>query len=106
MIDHIDSKIIALLGKDARMPNNKIAKAINVSEGTVRNRIAKLLKKNIINISLIRNVNQMDNPGIAFVGLDVEASLKDKIAMQILEGKHSSGGSISLSLSNNSLEIN
>jgi len=45
MIDHIDSKIIALLGKDARMPNNKIAKAINVSEGTVRNRIAKLLKK-------------------------------------------------------------
>jgi len=83
MIDNIDSKIIALLGKDARMPNNKIAKAINVSEGTVRNRIAKLLKKNIINISLIRNVNQMDNPGIAFVGLDVEASLKDKIAMQL-----------------------
>jgi len=25
----------------------------------------------------------MDNPGIAFVGLDVEASLKDKIAMQL-----------------------
>ena len=83
MIDDIDSKIIKLLGRDARMPNNQIAKAIKVSEGTVRNRIAKLLKQKIINISLIRNVNQMNNPGIAFIGLDVEASLKDKIAKQI-----------------------
>lgn len=83
MIDHIDSKIIALLGKDARMPNNQIAKVINVSEGTVRNRIAKLLKENIIDISLIKNINQMDNPGIAFVGLDVEASQKDKVAKQL-----------------------
>ena len=83
MIDDIDSKIIKLLGKDARMPNNQIAKAIKVSEGTVRNRIAKLLKQKIINISLIRNVNQMNNPGIAFIGLDVEASLKDKIAKQL-----------------------
>ena len=83
MIDDIDSKIIKLLGKDARMPNNQIAKAIKVSEGTVRNRIAKLLNQKIINISLIRNVNQMNNPGIAFIGLDVEASLKEKIAKQL-----------------------
>lgn len=83
MIDDIDSKIIKLLGKDARMPNNQIAKAIKVSEGTVRNRIAKLFNQKIINISLIRNVNQMNNPGIAFIGLDVEASLKEKIAKQL-----------------------
>lgn len=83
MIDDIDSKIIKLLGRDARMPNNQIAKAIKVSEGTVRNRIAKLLNQKIINISLIRNVNQMNNPGIAFIGLDVEASLKEKIAKQL-----------------------
>lgn len=83
MIDDIDSKIIKLLGKDARMPNNQIAKAIKVSEGTIRNRIAKLLNQKIINISLIRNVNQMNNPGIAFIGLDVEASLKEKIAKQL-----------------------
>lgn len=83
MIDDIDSKIIKLLGKDARMPNNQIAKAIKVSEGTVRNRIAKLLNQKIINISLIRNVNQMNNPGIAFIGLDVEASLKEKIAKHL-----------------------
>ena len=83
MIDDIDSKIIKLLGKDARMQNNQIAKAIKVSEGTVRNRIAKLLNQKIINISLIRNVNQMNNPGIAFIGLDVEASLKEKIAKQL-----------------------
>lgn len=83
MIDDIDSKIIKLLGKDARMPNNQIAKAIKVSEGTIRNRIAKLLNQKIINISLIRNVNEMNNPGIAFIGLDVEASLKEKIAKQL-----------------------
>ena len=44
-LDQTDKKIIQLLGADARMSNNQMAKVIGVTEGTVRNRIQKLIKK-------------------------------------------------------------
>ena len=40
-LDQTDKKIIQLLGADARMSNNQMAKVIGVTEGTVRNRIQK-----------------------------------------------------------------
>ena len=43
-LDQTDKKIIQLLGADARMSNNQMAKAIDVTEGTVRNRIQKLIQ--------------------------------------------------------------
>ena len=43
-LDQTDKKIIQLLGADARMSNNQMAKVIGVTEGTVRNRIQKLIK--------------------------------------------------------------
>jgi Lrp/AsnC family transcriptional regulator, regulator for asnA, asnC and gidA len=43
-LDQTDKKIIQLLGADARMSNNQMAKVIGVTEGTVRNRIQKLIE--------------------------------------------------------------
>lgn len=47
-MDEIDLKIIAILQKNAREPFLQIAKKLNVSEGTIRKRVSKLLKKGII----------------------------------------------------------
>ena len=65
-LDQTDKKIIQLLGADARMSNNQMAKVIGVTEGTVRNRIQKLIKNKVkkllsVNFSLIdlRNPNRM-----------------------------------------------
>ena len=49
-LDQTDKKIIQLLGADARMSNNQMAKVIGVTEGTVRNRIQKLIKNKVIKI--------------------------------------------------------
>ena len=67
-LDQTDKKIIQLLGADARMSNNQMAKVIGVTEGTVRNRIQKLIKNKVIKISVINNINRMENPSLAFVG--------------------------------------
>ena len=47
-LDQTDKKIIQLLGADARMSNNQMARVIGVTEGTVRNRIQKLIKNRVI----------------------------------------------------------
>ena len=82
-LDLTDKQIIQLLGADARMSNNQMAKAIGVTEGTVRNRIQKLIQNKIIKIAVINNINRMDNPAVAFVGLDVETRSKDSIAKSL-----------------------
>ena len=86
-LDQTDKKIIQLLGADARMSNNSMAKAIAVTEGTVRNRIQKLIKHKIIKISVINNINRMENPAVAFIGLDVETRSKDSVAKALSKMK-------------------
>lgn len=47
-VDDVDTKIIRMLTDDARVSNVDIARAIGVSEGTVRRRIEHLIEKDII----------------------------------------------------------
>jgi Lrp/AsnC family transcriptional regulator, regulator for asnA, asnC and gidA len=47
-IDEIDRKIVRLFEKDGRMSYRKIAKALDISIGTVHNRIEKLMKSGVI----------------------------------------------------------
>lgn len=47
-LDEIDRKIIRLFEKDGRMSYRKIAKALDISIGTVHNRIEKLMKSGVI----------------------------------------------------------
>ena len=49
-LDNIDKKIIQLMGADARMSNHQMAAVIGVSEGTVRNRVKKLINNEVIKI--------------------------------------------------------
>ena len=86
-LDNIDKKIIQLMGADARMSNHQMAAVIGVSEGTVRNRVKKLINNEVIKISVINNINRMENPSLAFVGLDVETRAKDSVAKALSKMK-------------------
>jgi len=44
-MDELDSKILALLSKNSRQPNNAIANVLGISEGTVRSRIKSLIEE-------------------------------------------------------------
>ena len=47
-MDNIDKRIIAILKKNARTPFMQIAQQVDVSEGTVRNRVKELTAQGII----------------------------------------------------------
>ncbi|MFC2058119.1 Lrp/AsnC family transcriptional regulator [Chloroflexota bacterium] len=53
--DDLDMKIINLLREDGRMPNTRIAKRLGVSEGSVRRRIGRMNKEDLIRIAAFVN---------------------------------------------------
>lgn len=54
-IDTIDRNIIEFLQKDGRMPNTLIARKLGVSESTVRSRLNRLIKEEIIQVVAVAN---------------------------------------------------
>jgi Lrp/AsnC family transcriptional regulator, regulator for asnA, asnC and gidA len=61
MMDRIDSEIISKLQKDGRTPFTDIAKELGISEGTVRNRVSRLVEDNIIQIVALIDRAQTEN---------------------------------------------
>jgi Lrp/AsnC family transcriptional regulator for asnA, asnC and gidA len=55
VIDDMDSKIIALLEQNGRIPNTELAKKLKISETTARKRIKRLVDNDLIKIVAIRN---------------------------------------------------
>ena len=47
-MDNVDNKILELLRQNSRASNSDIAHKIGLTEGTVRNRIKRLVKTNVI----------------------------------------------------------
>lgn len=66
-MDEIDKNILKFLEEDARTPFLKIAKEIKVSEGTIRKRVTKLKKENIIKKFTIETKTQTT----AIVGIEI-----------------------------------
>jgi Lrp/AsnC family transcriptional regulator for asnA, asnC and gidA len=54
-IDKIDREIIAILQKDGRIPNKKIAEIVGIAESTVRARLDKLIDNKLIQIVAVGN---------------------------------------------------
>jgi len=80
-IDDIDDKIIKILINNSRISNTKIARLLNISEASVRKRIKKIVKKDIIKKFTVElNYNLLGYKRV-FIGLNID---KDKI-FNILE---------------------
>jgi DNA-binding Lrp family transcriptional regulator len=60
VIDDIDSQILSLLRENARMKNVEIARHVNLTEGGVRARIAKMVNDRIIEkFTIVTRSNQI-----------------------------------------------
>ena len=68
MVDKLDRDIIIQLGKNAGLRNVALAKMLYASERTIRNRINRLLKKEIISITAIPNLEAL---GFGFISIMV-----------------------------------
>ena len=65
--DAIDEAIIAALQHDGRQSNREIARRLNVSEGTVRQRLKKLTDARAVEFDVVVDLVQMGIGFVAFV---------------------------------------
>ena len=76
-IDKIDAKIIELLQKNGRMHNKEISKRAKISEATVRNRLDRLLKEQIIKIVAVADPFK--------IGFGLVGNLRIKVDVKMVE---------------------
>jgi len=79
-MDELDHKIIALLQKDGRASNAKIAREVGVSEGTVRRRLRRLTKEDVVHIVAVPNLEKLGYATTALVGLQTGPGKSDSVA--------------------------
>ena len=82
-MDKIDLEIISLLQSDGRMAFTDIAKALGVSEGTVRNRVARLTEDQTLQIVGMIDPNRLGYEAPAMIGVSVQPPLLDEVATVI-----------------------
>jgi len=76
-LDKVDCRLVQLLQKDGRMPNNAIAQELGISEFTVRRRLKRLLDSGIIKIVAVADPFNL--------GFEIAGNLKIKIDLKKAE---------------------
>lgn len=71
-LDKVDYQIVSLLQEDGRMPTVEIARRIGVSEGTVRRRLANLIKDEVMRVTAVVDHSKVGFPLQVRFGLSVE----------------------------------
>lgn len=90
-LDATNLDILRHLWRDARMSNQKIASELNVSEGTIRGRIKKMMEDGAIRIQAISNMDVSDRPVpmLALLGLKVDPKQVNATAQTLCDLKQS-----------------
>ena len=82
LLDEHDIAIIAQLRKDGRMAYRAIAEIVGLSEAAVRQRVNRLVNKDICQITAVMDPKALGLNAVASVGMKVNGDL-DKIAEKI-----------------------
>lgn len=86
-MDTLDRSIVALLQEDGRMRYTEIAKSLDVTEGTVRNRVAKLLEDKAIQIIGVLDPHRMGYNAPAIIGVSIQPPNLEEAAAEIASMK-------------------
>lgn len=88
-IDDTDKRIIDLLRRDGRMANNEMARQLDVSEGTIRNRLSRLTESGFLKVSGQVNPGMHTDCQFAVIGAKVAVSSDlRRAASQVAELPH------------------
>jgi Lrp/AsnC family transcriptional regulator for asnA, asnC and gidA len=82
-MDELDLKIVNELQRDGRMPFTNIAKNLNVSEGTVRNRVARLIDEQVIHLVGMLDPARVGFEAPALIGVTVKPAILESVAETI-----------------------
>ena len=84
-MDKFDLAIVDALRVDGRASNAEIARAVGVSEGTVRRRLRRLLDEDLIEIRVVTDPKGLGRAFRSVVGITAEPSLVDEILESVCE---------------------
>jgi Lrp/AsnC family transcriptional regulator for asnA, asnC and gidA len=84
-MDEFDARIIALLQEDGRASNAKIARAVGVSEGTVRRRLKRLIQEEYIRVVALLDPVRMGYAAEALIGVQVDPDKVDQVSEDLAE---------------------
>ena len=82
-MDKLDLSILASLQTDGRRPFTDIAQELGVSEGTVRNRVAKLIDQQVLHIVGLVDPSSLGFNAPAVIGISVAEGDIEQIAASI-----------------------
>lgn len=82
-IDEIDRAIIAELQRNGRVSYKDIARKLKVSDGTIRFRTEKMIKKNLLRITASVNPFYFKNTSMALIGINIEKRDHQKIMQSL-----------------------
>jgi Lrp/AsnC family transcriptional regulator for asnA, asnC and gidA len=86
MVDEVDFRIISILMEEGDISFSELARRLNLSESTIRKRIEKLKKGNVINkFTVIVDPYKLGFNSVAIVGVDVEPQQLLKVAKKLCE---------------------
>ncbi len=98
--DDLDRGIVAKLNGDGRISNKDIAAALDISEGTVRNRIGKLIEDGALKVTGLVNPDMSPEKQLMLLGVKLSCSkdlarkakeiagLKDVLSVYITAGRY------------------
>ncbi|HJX13507.1 MAG TPA: Lrp/AsnC family transcriptional regulator [Dehalococcoidales bacterium] len=85
MLDELGQKIIGELQEDARQSFREIGRKLEVSEGTVRNRVKALLKNNIMKITAVPNPQQLGFNFMCIMCIEVKVGSAERVEHLLIQ---------------------
>ncbi|MDV2684304.1 Lrp/AsnC family transcriptional regulator [Alkalihalophilus lindianensis] len=82
-VDEIDFTILSYLQEDGKKSYTEIAKSLNVSEGTVRTRINRMLKDNVFEFIIHMNPNKIGLNVQVIIGITTKLGYQESIATEL-----------------------
>ena len=83
----VDCEIINPLQKDGRISNTDIAKKMGISEGTVRTRLNRLIKNEIIQIVAVSNPIKLGFKIVGQIRIQIDSDKMDAIVKKLSQIK-------------------
>jgi len=85
MLDELGQKIISELQEDARQSFREIGRKLEVSEGTVRNRVRGLVKSDTMKISAVPNPEQLGLNFMCVMCIEVKVGSAQRVEQFLIE---------------------
>lgn len=85
MLDELGQKIIRELQEDARQSFREIGRKLEVSEGTVRNRVRGLVKSDTMKISAIANPERLGLNFMCIMCIEVKVGSAERVEQLLIK---------------------